>query len=111
MYEIGLKQEVQYLYHMATEAANGGDTNSALEYLEQVLRMDSEHAMAWQIKGNCLDSEGRCEEALACYETSLALDPDNSETLFNKALTLRKLGRDMDAQCCARDAVKIEVGE
>jgi hypothetical protein len=30
--------------------------------------------------------------------------------LFNKALTLRKLGRDTDAQCCIQDAVKAEIG-
>jgi tetratricopeptide (TPR) repeat protein len=110
MYEIGQRQEVQYLYHLATEAANQGDTHSAFEYLEQVLIRDPENAMAWQVKGNCLDCEGKCEEALACYEKSLEFDPSNSETLFNKALTLRKLGRDTDAQCCIQDAVKAEIG-
>jgi tetratricopeptide (TPR) repeat protein len=111
MYEIGRRQEVQYLYHRATEAANSGDTDSAFEYIEQVLSMDPKNAMAWQVKGNCLDCAGKCDEALTCYEKSLNFDPDNSETMFIKALTLRKLGRNQEAQCCVEDAVKVEVGE
>ncbi len=110
MNEIGWRQEVQYLYHMATEAANSGDNNSAFEYLEQVLSMDPKNAMAWQVKGNCLDCEGKCKEALACYEKSLGFDPYNTETLFNKALTLRKLGLDQEAASCVDQAVKTEVG-
>jgi tetratricopeptide (TPR) repeat protein len=111
MYEIGSSQEAQYLYYRATEAANSGDTYSALEFIEQVLRLDPENAMAWQVKGNCLDCEGKCEEALACYEKSLAFDPINSETMFNKALTLKKMGRKQEAVGCISDAVKVEVGE
>ncbi|MEW6427652.1 MAG: tetratricopeptide repeat protein [Thermodesulfobacteriota bacterium] len=42
--------------------------------------------------GNQLAGEGRLPEAIAAYEQSLALEPDNPNTLENIAITWAKLG-------------------
>lgn len=103
--------ETVHDYHIATEAATEGDNEKALEYLERVIATYPKHAMAWQIKGNCLDFLGRCEEALKCYDTAIKLDPDNAETWFNKGLTLKKMGRVNDSQTCMDTAVQLALGE
>jgi tetratricopeptide (TPR) repeat protein len=103
--------DIEYLYKAAAEAANAGEDARALEYLERVLNRNSHHAMAWCIKGNCLDNLDRCEEALGSYDRSLHIDPSNSDTWFNKGLTLKKLGRTAEAQQCIRNAVQLALGE
>jgi tetratricopeptide (TPR) repeat protein len=103
--------DVEYLCRAAAEAANGGENEKALTYLEQVLITNPQHAMAWCEKGNCLDYLGRCEEALQSYDRAIRLDPDNSDTLFNKALTLKKMGREQDSRLLMEQAVKLALGE
>jgi tetratricopeptide (TPR) repeat protein len=96
---------------MAEEAANLGNNKQALEYLVQVLNTDPKHAMAWHVKGNCLDMLENYGEALLSYDTALKLDPQNAETWFNKGLTLKKMGRNVDADVCMERAVQIALGE
>jgi tetratricopeptide (TPR) repeat protein len=103
--------DIEYLYKAAAEAANAGEDTKALEYLDRVLSSNSYHAMAWCVKGNCLDNLDRCEEALDSYDRSLDIDPNDSDTWFNKGLTLKKLGRTDESQQCISKAVKIALGE
>ena len=103
--------DIEYLFRIAAEAANEGEHKKALDYLEQVLTTNPNHAKAWQVKGNCLDCLGQYEEAIRSYDTSLTLDPDNAETWFNKGLTLKKLGRGIDSQYCMERAVKLALGD
>jgi tetratricopeptide (TPR) repeat protein len=107
----GTSGDVEYLFQIAAEAANDGAYEKALEYLEQVLNTNPKHAMAWHVKGDCLDNLGKCEEALRSYDTAITLDPIDAETWFNKGLTLKKLGREKDSQCCVEEAVKLALGE
>ncbi|MDD1679949.1 MAG: tetratricopeptide repeat protein [Methanomicrobiales archaeon] len=101
----------EYLFQAAAEAANEGENNKALEILEKVLSTNPKHAMAWQVKANCLDSLGKCKEALQSYDAAIDLDPYNSENWFNKGLTLKRLGLERDSQTCMDMAVKLALGE
>jgi len=101
----------KYLFWVASEAANQGEHKKALDYLEQVLTTNPNHAMAWHVQGNCLDCLGQYEEAVRSYDISLKLDPGNADTLFDKGLTLKKLGREIDSQYCMEMAVKIALGD
>lgn len=103
--------DVRFLFRTATEAANKGENKKAIEYLEQVLNSNPKHAMAWHVKGNCLDMMGDYAEALISYDTALRLDPLNSETWFNKGLTLKKMGRRQEADSSMNRAVKLALGE
>lgn len=98
--------DINYLYHIGSEAAAEGEFDKALGHIEQVLLANPKHARAWNIMGNCLDGLGRYEDALQSYDASLELDPSNADVLFNKAQTLEKMGRDFDAQVLMDKAVK-----
>jgi tetratricopeptide (TPR) repeat protein len=101
----------EYLYQLAAEAANEGESKKALDVIEQVLSTNPKHAMAWHVKANCLDDLGKCEEALRSYDTAIRLDPCNSESWFNKGLTLKKMGLEKDSKICMDQAIKLALGE
>jgi Putative Zn-dependent protease, contains TPR repeats len=103
--------DIDYLYNVATEAANAGEDTEALAYLDRVLASNPRHAMAWCVKGNCLDSLDRCEEALDAYDRALQIDPDDSDTWFNRGLTLRKMGREKESKRCMKKALRLAIGE
>jgi len=109
VYEIS--SEGAYFYTLATDAANEGDNPKALEYIEKVIATDPKYALAWHVKGNCLDGIGRCDDALKCYNTAIRLDPYNSESWFNKGTILKKLGRKKQADTCLKKAVKLSIGQ
>jgi tetratricopeptide (TPR) repeat protein len=53
-------------------------------------------ARALHNKGAELAEQGRPEEALACFEQALAINPNSAETWYGKAVALGKLGRAED---------------
>ncbi len=107
----GSLSEGNYLYWVASEAANRGAYKEALSYLTQVLATSPKHALAWHVRGDCLDNLGRYEEALRCYDTALSLDPGNAETWFNKGVTLKKLERQREAESCMETGVRLALGD
>ena len=50
-----LSHEGAISYMLATKAANEGDNPKALEHIEKVIATDPKYALAWHVKGNCLD--------------------------------------------------------
>jgi len=108
---VEISPEGAYFYKLATDAANKGDNPRALEHIKKVIATDPKYALAWHIKGNCLDEIGQCEDALKCYQTAIRLDPYNSESWFNKGVILKKLGRKKQAESCIKKAVTIALGE
>ena len=111
MNETDKVKDIEYLYRAGAEAAAEGEAKRALHFIDQVLQLDPNHAKAWNVKGNCLDSLGNCEEALRSYDAAISLDPSNADILFNKSETLKKLGRDKEALLMEDEAVKMELGE
>lgn len=47
----------------------------------------------WATKAADLSSSGRYEEAIACYDKALELDPKNENVLNNKQESLRRLDK------------------
>jgi tetratricopeptide (TPR) repeat protein len=54
-------------------------------------------AITWRNRGGALFNAKRFEEALAAYESALAVDPDNADAWVDKGVILRKLGRKEEA--------------
>ena len=67
---------------------NSGRFSQALEILNDVLELDSEHFMAWNNKGNILKQLKRHPEAIESYQQSLRVKPDYSIALTNLCLAL-----------------------
>jgi serine/threonine protein kinase len=63
---------------------------------------------AWELynKAFSLSSLGHLQEAIACYDRCLALEPKNSDALNNKGNCLRRLGRIPDALSCYEKAIQ-----
>jgi tetratricopeptide (TPR) repeat protein len=42
--------------------------------------------------GNLRDSQGMFEKAMAAYDIALGIDPEDADALFDKGITLKKMG-------------------
>jgi tetratricopeptide (TPR) repeat protein/tRNA A-37 threonylcarbamoyl transferase component Bud32 len=65
----------------------------------------------WVFKGISLDSIGRHEEAIQCYDKALVLDPRNTDSWNNKGNSLHSLGRHEEAILCFDRALEIKPDE
>ena len=61
----------------------------------------------WGNKGVSLDTLGRCEEAIRCYDKVLELDPQDALAWNNKGRSLDSLGRHEDAIRCYDKALEL----
>ena len=67
-----------------------------------------EESTAWYNKGNSLDSLEKYEEAIACYDEAIKLNPEDSDVRYGKGYTLKKLGIDEEAEQCFAKAKELE---
>jgi tetratricopeptide (TPR) repeat protein len=66
------------------------------------------NAWEWSNKGSSLDSLGRDEEAIRCYDKALELDPRLVFAWSNKGVSLKSLGRFEEAICCLDKALELD---
>jgi len=64
-------------------------------------------AGSWKNKGVSLDELGRHEEAIACYDKALEIDPGDVNTWSNKGTALGALGRHQEAIACLDQALRL----
>lgn len=76
--------------------AGAGQHERALVSFDQAIKLkaDPEHHFR---KGNSLAALGRMQEAIACYDASLALAPDYSEAMNNKGNAYASMGKFTEA--------------
>ena len=70
----------------------------------------SEADAAWYSKGAALIALGRYEEAIACLDTALKINPNNEAAWLNRGNALTKLGRLVDALRSYNAALKVNPG-
>jgi tetratricopeptide (TPR) repeat protein len=61
----------------------------------------------WHLKGYCFSVLKRWEEAIACYDQSLALDSQRAAAWTNKGICLSSLGRREEAIACIERALAL----
>ena len=71
------------------------------------LRLDKT-VVFWNNKGASLDSLGRHQEGIACYDKALEIDPRHAYAWNNKGLSLNSLGRYDEAVDCCNKSLEIE---
>jgi tetratricopeptide (TPR) repeat protein len=59
--------------------------------------------------GNALDNEGKYEQAVAAYDSALAIVPEDADVLYDKGETLVKLGMVPEAMKCFETATQMYV--
>jgi len=91
------QQRTESIYTHALNAMVRGDTRTALQYLREVVKKDSEHVEAYLQMGDILQEEGKAQQALKIHQ-SLTVRPNLSSQLqkeIHKSLALdyRELGQ------------------
>lgn len=81
------RKDPEKLAEEALECLNAGEPEQALAKLDDAIRLDPKHAMAWYIKGTIHGSRGQYPEAVSCYATSAKHAPPS-----HVALPLYNLG-------------------
>ena len=57
--------------------------------------------------GNLRDGQGMFEKAIASYDIALAIDPEDADALFDKGLTLKKMGRHSEGNKLIDEAIHL----
>lgn len=86
-------EKISALYHRALNAILGEDMASARSSLEQILKMDPEHADALLRLGNMEARAGDYQQAATCYKRALDASERNLEALFSLAEVMQRLER------------------
>jgi tetratricopeptide (TPR) repeat protein len=87
---------------------NQKDYVNALAHIEKYLHEFSDDHGILNLKARSLDSLGRPEEALACVDRCLQVEPNNLDDLSNRETLLSKLGRREEALVCLEQILAIE---
>ncbi len=61
-------------------------------------------------EGNISDSLGRYEEAIAAYDMALQIDPTDADVWFDKATTLKKMGKLTESAKCVEKSIDLYCG-
>ncbi len=68
-------------------------------------------AKEWNLKGISLKALDRYQDAIACYDRAIELQPRFSKVWFNKGNALRDFGKPEEALVCYDRAIEIEDGK
>jgi Flp pilus assembly protein TadD len=87
-------QELLARYHnnMAVEAMKGTDIASARRHMTMALELDAAQASHWSNAGVLELHDGNEAAARLAYEKALAIDPENTNALFNMVNMARREG-------------------
>ncbi len=85
------------------------DYKAAITELDRAIQLTGEQGSeaAWYSKGAALVVLGRYEEAMACIDTALRINPRNEVAWVNKGNALVRMGRLVDALKCYNSAIKV----
>ena len=67
------------LFHLALTKMIQGDPQEALKLIGKAIKVEPRAPIAQSLAGTILNMLGRREEALACYDRALALDPESDD--------------------------------
>ena len=93
----------------AEELATRRDYRGAIAELDRAIALTGERGSEapWYSKGAALVVLGRYEEAMACIDTALKINPRNEVAWVNKGNALVRTGRLVDALRCYNSAIKV----
>ncbi|WP_428542238.1 tetratricopeptide repeat-containing sulfotransferase family protein [Profundibacter sp.] len=94
-------------YQLAMSQMRSGNGDMALDSLVKALEANPSHAKAHNLRGIIYSEMGRDADAVADYEASLAIAPDNPETLANLSLPLSRLNREEEGLTALERALRI----
>ena len=79
-------------YHLAVALGDVEQYDEAVDWLQQVMADEPEHAEAWNSLGYCYSRLGQPTQALSAYEHAIALRPAYAQAHLNLGMTLLQRG-------------------
>jgi hypothetical protein len=67
--------------------------SEALEQVEEVIKLDPEHADGWAARGDILDDLDRFDEAVVAFNESLSFKPDQADVFERRMLAFLNSGK------------------
>jgi|GEM_PF-463892 len=102
--------KTKYLVTRAREFAMAGDHTAAIEYLNKAVDLETNHAEAYTMLGDCYECLGQRELAIEYYDQALGIDPFHADAWFNKGMCLRAIGRDTEATRYIEKSIELYCG-
>ncbi len=65
-----------------------GKYDAAIHAFNETIKLNSQDAYAWHLKGDALDKQGKHDDAMQAYNEAIKLDPKNAYTWNNKGYSL-----------------------
>ncbi len=69
----------------------------------EIIQLQREHDCVEH--GNLRDNQGMYEKAIAAYDIALGIDPEDADALFDKGITLKKMGNHAEGAKLIEQAV------
>jgi len=86
MYQLGAKkfpEEPYYVRNMVNYYINTNKMSEALVWINQAIEQDPKSAVLWNVKGRIQENDKNIEDAKACFNKALELDPNLADALGN----------------------------
>jgi tetratricopeptide (TPR) repeat protein len=80
-------------FNLGSSCGRAGRTQEALQHLRQAVALKSDFKEAWETLAMTFEEENDLQEAVACWERVLELDPGWIKGRWASSLTLLKMGR------------------
>ena len=100
--------DVQQFMNAYGEAADKGDAEKALAALDGALGVDAAYIPALGCKGTLLGHLQRHDDALACFERIVAIQPDSGPGHYSCGVHLQELGRWDEAIAAYTKATEVD---
>lgn len=79
----------------------------AIEQFDKAIKINPQHAVAWNNKGVLLSRLGKYEDAITYFDKALEINPKLADAWYNKGASLVKLGKDKEAITCLDKSIEI----
>ncbi|MEE8429156.1 MAG: tetratricopeptide repeat protein [Gammaproteobacteria bacterium] len=96
------------LKNKAHELVRNKQLLPALRIYEELCKTDSGDAEVWFMLGGLHGRLNQYEQAVDCCRRSLAINPENAETLMNLGSALQTLGKNSEALECYQHVLRIK---
>ena len=86
MYQLGAAKfpsEQFYTRNLINYYINVNKMADAMTWIDAAIKSDEKSAVLWNVKGRILENDKKVEEAIACYEKAMGLDPGLGDAMGN----------------------------
>ncbi|MDR1592635.1 MAG: tetratricopeptide repeat protein [Prevotellaceae bacterium] len=88
--------EFFYLGTLINYYSQTGNIEQASDYLDQIIAKDNTNPVYYNAKGLMMQQLDRFDEAIACYDKALEIDPENVAALINRGIVVHTQAANLD---------------